>query len=180
MQNTALHQLLGIKWTLFQLKTGLTNQEHTLIKRGLLPLKRCAWYLVVNTVLLITVQIRNLSKSNLLCPKFLLKDSIFLDKPQRIQGWSACTIHDCFGTFYMWYFRIYCDSFLSLGQEKAFDKMYHDSLVGNLCPIGCFSLVLWGISPKHGMLHHNVIKLYVLMGSNIFNRETYWTSSLSY
>lgn len=70
--------------------------------------------------------------------------------------------------------------FLSLGQEKAFDKMYHDSLVGNLCPIGCFSLVLWGISPKHGMLHHSVIKLCVLMGSNIFNRETYWTSSLSY
>lgn len=46
--------------------------------------------------------------------------------------------------------------FLSLGQEKALDKMYCDSLVGNLCLIGCFSLVLWAISPKHVMLLHNV------------------------
>lgn len=46
--------------------------------------------------------------------------------------------------------------FPSLGQEKAFDKMHHDNLVGNLCSIGCFSLVLWAISPKRGMLLDNV------------------------
>lgn len=30
------------------------------------------------------------------------------------------------------------------------------ALVGHLCPIGCFSLILWAISPKHDMLLHNV------------------------
>lgn len=32
--------------------------------------------------------------------------------------------------------------FLNLGEEKEFDKMYHDRLMGNFCTIGCFSLIL--------------------------------------
>jgi len=32
--------------------------------------------------------------------------------------------------------------FPNLGQEKAFDKMYHDSLMDNFCTMGIFSLIL--------------------------------------
>jgi len=60
----------------------LTNTylEHSFVKRGHMPCKRHA-YLFFNTVLRIAVQVRNLSKSNLPCLKFVVKDSIFLDEP---------------------------------------------------------------------------------------------------
>lgn len=69
--------------------------------------------------------------------------------------------------------------FVNLGREKAFDKMYHDSSMGNFCTINFSDSMrhqpkTWYATTK------GAIKHYVLMDINILNRETCWASSLSH